>query len=92
MRPADITILPLTEAAIAMVRAEMGIFVMANWALEPYMQGGGLCKVRLGPNGLQRDNFIATLKARELPAYFEQFIVFLKQEISLNKGLRDTVC
>ncbi|WP_027185068.1 LysR family transcriptional regulator [Desulfovibrio inopinatus] len=83
--PARTTILPLTEAAIEMVRAEMGVFVMAHWALEPYLKTGGLKKVRIGSTGLKRDHFVATLKARQFPAYFHHFIDFLKQEITLNR-------
>ena len=85
VEPAGITVLPLTEAAIEMVRAEMGVFVMANWALAPYLKSGGLRKVRIGPRGLLRDNFIAVLRERELPSYFEQFIEFLKHEITLEE-------
>ncbi|WP_432737488.1 LysR family transcriptional regulator [Maridesulfovibrio sp. FT414] len=82
--PADITVLPLTEAAVEMVRAEMGIAVMSGWALKPYLRTEGLKKIRLGTKGLLRDNFAAVLSAKEYPGYFEHFIEFLKNEITIG--------
>jgi LysR family transcriptional regulator for metE and metH len=82
--PKKVTVLPLTEAAIEMVKAEMGISVMANWALEPYLKSGVLKKVKIGPKGLKRNHFIAVLKSRQFPNYFNQFIEFLKSEMLLD--------
>jgi LysR family transcriptional regulator for metE and metH len=82
--PRKVTVLPLTEAAIEMVKAQMGISVMASWALEPYLKSGELNKVKIGPKGLKRDYYIAVLKARQLPGYFNHFIKFLQREILLE--------
>lgn len=82
--PAKVTVLPLTEAAIEMVKAEMGVSVMAGWALEPYLKSGALKKVKIGPKGLKRDHYIAVLKSRHLPNYFNHFIDFLQREILLS--------
>jgi LysR family transcriptional regulator for metE and metH len=82
--PRKVTVLPLTEAAIEMVKAQMGISVMAGWALAPYLKSGALKKVKIGPRGLKRDHFIAVLKDRPLPGYFNHFIEFLQREIALE--------
>lgn len=82
--PGKVTVLPLTEAAIEMVKAEMGISVMANWALAPYLKSDALKKVKIGPRGLKRDHYVAVLKARPLPNYFNHFIEFLQKEIVLD--------
>jgi LysR family transcriptional regulator for metE and metH len=82
--PKKVTILPLTEASIEMVKAEMGIFVAANWVLEPYLKSSALKKVKIGRKGLKRNHFIAVLKSRQFPDYFNQFIDFLQREIALD--------
>lgn len=81
--PKKVTVLPLTEAAVEMVKADMGIMVMARWALQPYLKSGLLSTVKIGRLGLKRKNYLATLKNKENPAYFDQFIDFMQREISL---------
>lgn len=82
--PKKITVLPLTEASVEMVKAEMGIMVMAQWALRPYLQTNSLRTIRIGPKGLKRKHFAAMLKNREHPAYITDFIAFLKKELRLD--------
>jgi LysR family transcriptional regulator, regulator for metE and metH len=82
--PKKITVLPMTEACLEMVKAEMGIIVMAKWALKPYlkMYNGHLKMVKIGKQGLKRTHFIATLKNKTKPGYFKHFIEFLQHEIT----------
>ncbi len=82
--PKKITVLPLTEASIEMVKADMGIMVMARWALKPYLQNDLLKAIKIGRNGLKRKHFIATLKHKTNPEYFNQFISFLQTEITIG--------
>jgi LysR family transcriptional regulator for metE and metH len=84
VKPKKITVLPMTEACLEMVRAEMGIIVMAKWALKPYLTlyNGHLKMVKIGKNGLKRTHYIATLRNREKPDYFKHFIEFLQHEIT----------
>lgn len=82
--PKKVTILPLTEASVEMVKAEMGIMVMARWAAKPYIQHTNLCMVKIGKNGLKRKHYIALLKSNKQPDYFSQFIEFIKTEILLT--------
>lgn len=82
--PKSVVALPLTEAAVEMVRAEMGVTVMARWALRPYLRLGGLTTVRVGSKGLRRDHFIAVPSDRRLPEYVDRFIEFLRGELSLS--------
>lgn len=81
--PKKIIVLPLTEASIEMVKAEMGIMVMAKWALQPYLRDGALKAVRIGKNGLKRTHFAATLNNKGFPEYQRRFIEFLQREIVL---------
>ena len=82
--PKKITPLPMTEACLEMVKAEMGIIVMAKWALKPYLTlyNGHLKTVKIGNQGLTRTHYIATLKNKSKPDYFKQFIAFLQHEVT----------
>ncbi len=82
--PAKLTILPLTEASVELVKAEMGVMVMARWAALPYLKDGQLVAVKIGKAGLKRVHYAATLKNLQQPAYFTRFIEFLQQEIALG--------
>ena len=45
--PKKITPLPLTEASIEMVKADMGIMTMAKWALQPYLKNSNLKAIKI---------------------------------------------
>ena len=82
--PKKITALPLTEASIEMVKANMGVMSMAKWALQPYLKNSSLKAVKIGKNGLKRKHFIAIRNEKEYPDYFNHFIGFLQTEINLQ--------
>jgi LysR family transcriptional regulator for metE and metH len=82
--PKKITPLPLTEASIEMVKADMGIMVMAKWAAQPYLKMNSLRSVKIGKQGLKRKHYVATIANKKHPAYFDHFIDFLKNEINLQ--------
>lgn len=83
VKPANLTLLPLTEASVEMVKADMGIMVMAKWALKPYLNNDSLKTVRVTPEGLYRQHFAALLNNNSQPEYYDYFIKFLKEEIEL---------
>jgi LysR family transcriptional regulator for metE and metH len=82
--PKKIIVLPLTEAAVEMVKAGMGIVVMAKWALQPYLKDPSLKAIRIGNFGLKRRHYLAFLKTKKQPDYFIQFMEFLQREISVE--------
>ncbi|PRY40069.1 LysR family transcriptional regulator for metE and metH [Spirosoma oryzae] len=82
--PQKITPLPLTEASIEMVKADMGVMAMAKWAALPYLKNGELKTVKIGKNGLKRKHYIAFRAHQAYPAYFERFVEFLQSEINLQ--------
>jgi LysR family transcriptional regulator, regulator for metE and metH len=84
VEPKKIVVMPLTEAAVEMVKADMGVMVMAKWALRPYLQSDSLRAVKIGKGGLKRKHYLATLKQNKKPAYFSQFLEFLQREIRLE--------
>jgi len=82
--PKKITPLPLTEASIEMVKADMGVMSMAKWALQPYLKNGDVKAIKIGKNGLKRKHFIAIRSEKQYQDYFNQFIGFLLNEINLQ--------
>jgi LysR family transcriptional regulator, regulator for metE and metH len=82
--PKKITPLPLTEASIEMVKADMGIMVMAKWALQPYLKKNPLKAVKIGKTGLKRKHYVAIMSNKTYPDYFNHFIEFLQTEINLQ--------
>jgi LysR family transcriptional regulator for metE and metH len=79
--PKKITALPLTEACIEMVKAEMGIMVMAQWAALPYLKNNPLKAVKIGRTGIKRKHYLAILAGKVYPDYFMHFVDFLRSEI-----------
>jgi LysR family transcriptional regulator for metE and metH len=82
--PKKITPLPLTEASIEMVKADMGVMSMAKWALQPYLKNNPIKAIKIGKNGLRRKHFIAIRAEKQYPDYFNHFIGFLQTEINLQ--------
>ncbi|MEA5425512.1 LysR family transcriptional regulator [Arcicella lustrica] len=80
--PKKITPLPLTEASIEMVKADMGIMAMAKWALQPYLKNNSIKAIKIGKNGLKRKHYIAYMSNKTYPDYFQHFIEFLQAEIN----------
>ncbi|HEY5825885.1 MAG TPA: LysR family transcriptional regulator [Cyclobacteriaceae bacterium] len=79
--PKKIIPVPLTEAAIEMVKAEMGVVVMARWSLKNHLQDGSLRTVKVGKAGLKRKHYIAFLKKKKNPDYLHHFVEFIQKEI-----------
>lgn len=82
--PKKITALPLTEASLEMVKADLGIMSMANWAVQPYLKNNSIRAIKIGKNGLKRKHYIAVMENQPHPQYFNHFIEFLQTEISLQ--------
>jgi LysR family transcriptional regulator for metE and metH len=82
--PKKITPLPLTEASIEMVKADMGVMVMAKWALQPYLKVNPLKAIKIGRHGLKRKHYVAFLSDRPYPEYFWRFIDFMQTAINLQ--------
>jgi LysR family transcriptional regulator, regulator for metE and metH len=69
--PSQVRRVQLTEAIIEMVRAEMGVSILARWLAEPYVRSKGLAMLRLG-KGLWRDWRLATLRGHALVGEIEE--------------------
>jgi len=84
IHPKKLIVLPLTEASIELVKANMGVIVLANWALQPYLNDD-IKAIKINPEGFFRQQYVARMRDREYPVYFDYFIKFLREEIKINK-------
>ena len=81
--PKKLIVLPLTEASIELVKANMGVIVLANWALIPYLNDE-IKAIKINKEGFSRQQYIARIRDRKYPVFYDYFIKFLREEIKLN--------
>jgi LysR family transcriptional regulator for metE and metH len=77
--PARVCQVELTEAILEMVKANLGIAVLARWAVAPHLSDrvSGLPALQALPitrRGLRRDWFAATLRSPAEPPYVKAFV------------------
>ena len=77
IQPKKITQIRLTEAIIEMVKAGLGIAVLAYWAIEPEVKQRTLKALPLTRKGFTRDWSAAMLKNGPVPSYLSSFIKLL---------------
>ena len=76
--PRRVTQIELTEALIEMVRAGMGVAVLAQWAVAPYVQAGKLTTTRFTERGLHRRWSAALLQQPSVPLHLREFVNLLR--------------
>jgi LysR family transcriptional regulator for metE and metH len=77
VEPASIQRVQLTEAMIELVKAGLGIAVLARWALRPYLETGAVRAVPLTPRGLHRDWHAVIPRALAGAPHIEEFLRLL---------------
>jgi LysR family transcriptional regulator for metE and metH len=77
VRPARISRVELTEAMMEMVKANLGIAVVARWAATPWVSRSALKAARLTKAGVFREWFAVTRSAKQQPAYLAAFLELL---------------
>jgi LysR family transcriptional regulator for metE and metH len=77
VEPARISHVPLTEAIIEMIKAGLGVGVLARWAAEPALKSGAVAAVRVTRRGIRRQWTAATLANRAEPVWMREFIQLL---------------
>jgi LysR family transcriptional regulator for metE and metH len=75
--PRRVSQVQLTEAVIEMVKAGLGVSIMARWAVAPQIEAGALSAVPLLSRGLHRQWSAAMLKNKSAPAYLHAFVELL---------------
>ena len=85
-RPVKVYKITLTEAILEMVKAGLGIAVLPNWVVRPYLQSGQLAAVCITEKRVLRTWYAATLKSKQLPPYTTAFIEQLASYMSDLEG------
>jgi LysR family transcriptional regulator for metE and metH len=75
--PRRVSQVQLTEAVIEMVRAGLGMSIMARWAVAPQLASGTLRAIPLSSRGFYRQWSAAMLKNKSAPAYLHAFVELL---------------
>lgn len=74
VNPKQVSQVALTEAMIEMVKAGLGIAVLARWAARPQIESGALRAIPLTRKGLTRRWSAAVRKSPNTPKYLSDFI------------------
>lgn len=81
VRPATLTRIQLTEAIVSLVAADLGISVLARWALAPALQAGAIAAVRLSAQGYHRRWSLAVRADDPSPPYQFDLIELLRRNL-----------
>ena len=79
--PREIVTIPLTEVALEMVKAGMGIMTMPKWAMKPFVSIPEIQLVKIGQKGLMRTHYAAIRHEDSDKKYIADFIENLKEEL-----------
>lgn len=90
IEPKRIYEVPMTEAMVEMVIAEMGVAVIPYWIARPYLEAGKVKPIRITSQGLHRSLGIAMLEQDNYPAYYNTLIDFLKENLAGNAYFPET--
>ena len=85
-RPPKVYKITLTEAILEMVKAGLGVAVLPNWVVKPYLESGQLAAVRITKERVLRTWYAATLKAKQLPPYTIAFVEQLSAHMAKLDG------
>lgn len=75
--PKRVSQVQLTEGIVEMVKAGLGIAVLARWAVDPELKRHTIKALPLTRKGFLRQWCVATLKNGPMPAYMDAFIRLL---------------
>ncbi len=76
--PRKVSHIQLTEAIVEMVRANVGVTVLARWAATPYLADGQLVGVRVTSRGVPRQWYAATIRHDPVPLHLREFMQLIK--------------
>ena len=75
INPAKISAIPLTEVALEMVQANMGVMCVPKWAFKSFKLSEDLRFVKIGKHGLKRTQYLVARKADASKKYVNDFLV-----------------
>ena len=80
--------MPLTEAILELVKAGLGVSVMARWAIEPALKTGTVRAIRITRRGVFRPWTAVSLKDRVEPKWQREFVTLLSKQALPAKSER----
>lgn len=80
IEPARVSQVPLTEAILELVKAGLGVSVMARWAIEPALKTGAVKAVKIGKRGVYRSWTAVSLRDRVEPKWQREFVTLLSRQ------------
>ncbi|PYR58483.1 MAG: hypothetical protein DMF91_17150 [Acidobacteria bacterium] len=86
--PKSIQLVQLTEAIIELVKAGLGVGVMARWAVDPYVRAGAIRAMRLTRKGYRREWAAVVLRDMAEVQYVKDFIELLATQSPVSKRAR----
>lgn len=89
IQPKNVIQVQVMEAIIEMVKAGLGINVMAKWIIEPYLKDGQISLVRVTKRGIRRTWSAIRLKQDNPPQYLLNFFEHLRSNITKASGSRN---
>jgi LysR family transcriptional regulator, regulator for metE and metH len=82
--PKNVWRVPLTEAIIDMVKAGLGVSVLARWAVAPHLLTRSVCSRPITSAGLHREWHVAMRRTGSKRAHQVQFIEMLREQLRKN--------
>jgi LysR family transcriptional regulator for metE and metH len=86
--PSQLSVLQLTEAIIELVKADMGVTVLARWAVTPYLASDALRAIPINHPGVRRTWQAVTRGNQSPPEYVSDFVGFLSASIAVPPRAR----
>jgi LysR family transcriptional regulator for metE and metH len=83
VRPVSVQRVPLTEAIIELVKAGLGVAVLTEWTVAPYVRAGGLRARPLTRRGFTREWRAVTLAGVGARPYIRDFVELLRKSSPL---------
>ena len=81
VKPKNVMQVQVVEAVLEMVKAGMGINVMAKWIVEPFIEKHDLELIPVTKRGLHRTWYAISLEQENTPQYLDNFINHLRCNI-----------
>ena len=82
VKPKKVIPIAVTEAVLEMVKAKMGVQVIARWIIEPYLQDKRLAIVPVTSKGLFKTWYAVIMDRPNSPQYLENFVEHLRCNIA----------
>ncbi|SEB36499.1 LysR family transcriptional regulator, regulator for metE and metH [Tenacibaculum sp. MAR_2009_124] len=82
INPKKISAIPLTEVALEMIQANMGIMCMPKWAISSFQISGDLVFKTISQHGLKRTHYLVYRSSDRSKKYINNFISNFKDYFS----------